>query len=484
MTLHLPAVPGVATDTPRARRRERARLPAYDRASLTPSVVHLGVGGFHRAHQAVYLDELAERGNTDWGIVGVSLRRRAMKDALDAQGGLFTVLQRGPDGDEARVVGSLVRMLFAPAERDRVLRALASTDTKVVTLTVTEQGYTADDDDGATAAMPLLADALAARRASGAGPFTVLSCDNVPGNGDAARLAVLAIAERRDPGLAAWIEREVAFPNSMVDRITPATTDDIRALLRRRYGLHDRWPVVTERFTQWVVEDRFCNGRPPLEEVGVEFVADVAPYERMKKRLLNGGQSALGYVGALLGCDDTASAMADPVLRRYVQALLRDEIAPLVAPVPGIDLDDYRRTLLERLANPAISDGLDRLCRRGSAKVPAHLLPSIAEARRAGRPHELLTLATAAWLRYLRGVDLDGRPIAIADPRSRELQAIAAASGDDPRRLMALEPLFGWLGEDPMLVRSVARALEAIDREGLRATIARYLRFAPQSADR
>jgi fructuronate reductase/mannitol 2-dehydrogenase len=453
----------------------RVRVPTYDRSSLVAAIVHLGVGNFHRAHQAVYLDELAERGLTEeCGVVGVALRRRAMKDALDAQDGLFTVVERDEEVESARIVGCLTEMLFAPGARVAVVDALARPGTRIATLTVTDEGYRTD---GASppVALELLVDGLDRRRRAGMAPFTVLSCDNVPGNGPTTRAAVVSLAARRDPALAAWIDREGAFPSSMVDRITTATTDATRSLVARTFGVVDRAPVVTEPFSQWVVEDSFCDGRPPLQEVGVELVDNVVPYERMKKRLLNGGQAALGYLGYLLGYRDTAGAMADALLRAYVERVMRDEIAPLVPAVRGVDAESYRRTLLDRLANPRIGDSLARLCRRGSAKVPGHLLPTIREARRAGRPHELLTLAVAAWLRYLRGVDLAGRSIAVTDPRLDELQPLAVLYGDDPGPFITESALFGWLADDPMLIRSVGRALEAFERDGLRATVAAYV---------
>jgi mannitol 2-dehydrogenase len=236
---------------------------------------------------------------------------------------------------------------------------------------------------------------------------------------------------------------------------------------------------VTEPFSQWIIEDRFSHGRPPLEDVGVQFVEDVEPYELMKKRLLNGSHSALGYVGYLLGHRESAAAMADPTVHRYIARLMRDEIAPLLPEVPGIDLADYRATLLERFSNPKVGDQLSRLCGRGSTKVPAYLLPSIVEARTQGRPHELLTLAVAAWVRYLRGVDLDGREIPIKDARLDELQPLAVEGGDDPEPLMAETELFGWLADDPMLVRSVGRALQRLERDGLRPTVQAYIEAEP-----
>jgi mannitol-1-phosphate/altronate dehydrogenase len=467
------------TETTLQAHAPRAAVPTYDRRRLTPGVVHLGVGGFHRAHQALYFDDLAEHDiTTEWGITGVSLRRRAMQDALEPQQGLYTVVERGGRGDRARVVGALRRQLFAPQRSAEVLAALADERTRLVTLTVTGGGYGIDEADAdmtadqrdpgpPTTAAGFLVEGLARRRRAGIAPFTVLSCDNIPDNGAVVRAAVVGRAERRDEILARWIEQRVSFPGSMVDRITPQLADADRRLVAEQFGIDDRWPVITEPFSQWVVEDDFCNERPPLEEVGVEFTDDVTPYRLTKTRLLNAGHCAIGYLGFLAGYRRTDEAMADPVLRAYISRLMEDEIAPLLPPVPGMGLAAYRRTLLGRLANASIGDRLARLCERGSTKMPAYLLPSLIEARRCGQRHELLTLALAAWLRYLRGVDIDGRPIAVVDARAERLGALARSGGGDPRPLLAERAVFGDLGADAELVEAVRGALESLDRLGV-----------------
>jgi fructuronate reductase/mannitol 2-dehydrogenase len=481
----------VLTDRTLPSHAARVAVPTYDRGAVTPAVVHLGVGGFHRAHQAMYFDDLAEHGvSTDWGVTGVSLRHRRMKDALAPQDGLFTVVERGTRGDRARVLGPLRRQLFAPEERERVLAALSDERTRLVTLTVTGSGYNVAPETGEfqadepavaaelshpeqpATAFGYVVEALARRRRAGHAPFTVLSCDNVPRNGAVARSAVVGFARLRDEVLARWIEDRVAFPSSMVDRITPATTPADRALLAREFGVADRWPVVTEPFSQWIVEDAFCNDRPPLEQVGARFVPDVEPYTLAKTRLLNASHSALGYLGHLAGHRLTHEAMADPALHDYLARLMEHEVAPLLPVIPGFDMTAYRHSLLARFANPRIGDQLARLCARGSTKMPAYLLPSLREARRQGRPHELLTLALAAWLRYLRGVDLAGRRIELVDARAPRLQAMAAAGGNDPRPLLSERAVFGDLGDDETLVAALERALERLDREGPHAALA------------
>ncbi len=450
------------------------RVPSYDRTALTPAIVHIGVGGFHRAHQAVYLDELARTGVTGWGEIGVGLRSTTMRDALRPQESLFTVVERGVRGDDARIVGSMTGYLYGPDDPGRVLAVLADERTRVVTLTITGAGYEAEPGRPG-AVFGHLVEALDRRRRAGLPAFTVLSCDNLPDNGAAARAAVRRFAQARDRGLADWIDAHASFPGSMVDRITPQTDDDARRLVAEQFGVRDRSPVITEPFTQWVIEDRFCNGRPPLDRVGVRFVDDVAPYKLMKARLLNAGHSALGYLGCLTGRHRTTSdAMADPVIADYLAALMRDEISALLPEVPGVDLGAYQRTLLERFANPRISDRLSRLCGRGSTKMPAYLLPSLTAARAAGRPTALLTLAVAGWCRYLRGYDLDGNRIDVEDPRKDVLQPLARA-GADPRPLLAQRAIFGELGDDPEFVRSLEWAIRDIEEYGPTAAIARHL---------
>jgi fructuronate reductase/mannitol 2-dehydrogenase len=473
------------------RHSPQVAIPTYDRTGLSPGVVHLSVGAFHRSHQAVYFDELAQRGlGSDWAVTGVGLRRRELKRALHPQDGLYTVVTRSPDGDSARVVGVMTRYLFAPHERSAVLAALADARTHLVTLTITNKGYNIDPETGALgadepdflhdlvhperprSAIGLLVEALRRRWASGLRPFTVLSCDNMPRNGAAARAAVVGMAALRDKGLADWIDACGRFPGSMVDRITPRTTAADLALVEREFGVQDRAPVVAEPFMQWVVEDDFCDGRPPLEEVGVQFVPDVRPYALTKTRLLNASHSALGYLGTLAGCARLDEVMEDEGLATYVRRMMEDEIAPLL-PSVGIDLAEYSGSLRDRFANPVIADRLSRLCRNGSTKVPTNLLPSIREARALGRPRGLLTLAVAAWCRYLRGEDECGRPIEMEDPHADRLRALARLGGDDPRPLLRDRATFGSLGACPDFVEDVEQDLRELATYGARAVTAR-----------
>jgi fructuronate reductase/mannitol 2-dehydrogenase len=468
----------------------RISVPHYDRSALSPAVVHLGVGNFHRAHQAVYFDDLAERGiSTRWGIVGVGLHSGGLKRVLDRQDCLYTVVERDNDQERARVVGVMTRYLLGRDDPGTVLDVLADERTRIASMTITGAGYHLDPATGeldgaapdvlADLANPLrptsvfgyLAEALERRRRRGLPPFTVLSCDNLPDNGAVTRRALVSFAARRDPGLAEWIDEHGAFPGSMVDRITPGTSPAERERIRLDHGVDDRWPVTTEPYTQWVIEDRFCHGRPPLDRVGVQFVDDVGPYKVIKGRLLNGTHCALGYLGTLAGHQVTAEAMSDPLLCRYVTRLMRDEVSPLL-PIPsGFDLPGYRGSVLRRLGNPSIQDRLARLCGRGSTKMPAYLLPSLREALAQGRGHVLLALALAAWLRYLRGVDLHGAAIKVEDANAARLRARARTGGSDPRPLLEMRDIFGDLRDHPHFVATVERLLAALDHQGLRPTM-------------
>ena len=459
----------------------RAAVPAYPRAELRPGVVHLSVGSFHRSHQAVYLDDLAGVGVRDWGLIGVGLRRPAMREALMQQDGLYTVVTRGAAGDDARIIGVMTRYLLAPRERGEVLAALADPGVAVVTLTITAGAYRgprtqARTDHGQAAdALEYLVEALDRRRRRGLAPFTVISCDNVPANGEVARAAVLGHAAGRDARLAEWIAERGAFPSSMVDRITPRTTSEDRARVAREFGIDDRWPVITEPFRQWILEDRFADRRPPLDEVGVQFVGDVAPYALMKTRLLNAGHCALGHVGSLLGYERADEAVADPLVRAFLEKMMDREITPLLPAVPGVDITAYKADLMRRLANAAIGDRLDRLCRAASAKVPAHVLPSIEASRRRGAPAPLLTLAVAAWIRSLRGVDERGGRIALDDPLGGRLRSLASAAGGDPGPLLSERALFSDLGRDPAFRAAVRRTLDTMSRHGVRGALSRAL---------
>lgn len=468
--------------------------PVYDRAAVSIGIVHFGVGGFHRAHQAAYLDALMALGRADtWGICGVGLLPpdEAMHRALVAQDGLYTLMTRAPGGAvSARVIGSLLEHRFAPADPGAVLDRLAAPSTRIVTLTITEGGYGIDPatgrfvaedpaiaHDAANGALPrtvfgyLLA-ALRRRRDAGIAPFAVVSCDNIESNGAVARTSLAAFARLADPGLAEMVEHDVPFPCSMVDRITPATTPADRAELDARFGIADRWPVVCEPFCQWVLEDHFPAGRPELEAVGVQMVDDVAPYEQMKLRLLNAGHQAIAYVGVLAGYRYAHEAVADPLIAAFVSEYLREEAQPSLAPVPDIDLDAYRASLIERFSNAALGDTLERLCAYSSDRIPRFVVPVIAENLAAGRSVRLGAAILASWARFAEGRGEHGEELRIEDTRRDEVMARARARAKDPLAFVRDATLFGDLVEHEAFRAAYHFALDAFSRLGARRALA------------
>ena len=470
----------------------RLPVPTYDRSAVRVGIVHLGVGGFHRAHQAAYVDLLLERGEREWGICGVGVLPgdRRMAEAMAAQDGLYTLVLKHPDGRyEARVVGSLVRYLLAPDDPEAVLEQLADPQVRIVSLTITEGGYgidavtgefVADDPavqaDLAPGAVPatafgLVVEALARRRARGVPPPTIMSCDNIPGNGHVARRSLAAFAELRDPGLAAWVREQVHFPDSMVDRITPVTTDADRADVARRYGVDDAWPVVCEPYAQWVLQDDFGLGRPPLEQVGVQLVDDVEPYELMKLRLLNASHQALCYLGHLAGYRLVHEVCADPLFVRFLAAYMADEGAPTLPPVPGVDLPAYQRQLVERFANPQVRDTVARLCAESSDRITKWLLPVVRSQLALGGPVRLSAAVVAAWARYAEGVDEQGGAIRVVDRLAPRLTAAAVCWPEDPLSFLRQRDLFGDLVDQPRFTAAYLDALDRLHREGARALL-------------
>jgi mannitol 2-dehydrogenase len=467
--------------------------PGYDRGRVTPGVVHFGVGGFHRAHQAAYHDRLMNAGEAlDWGICGVGVMPadRRMKEALDAQDGLYTLVLKHPDGTyEPRVIGAIVEYLYAPDDPDAVIEKLAAPTTRIASLTVTEGGYNIhhvtgefdaeapdvahDLEPGATprTVFGLVTEALRRRRERGLAPFTVMSCDNLPGNGHLSRTVFTAFARLRDPELGGWVEREVRFPSSMVDRITPVTTDADRAELRERFGIDDRWPVVCEPFTQWVLEDAFSLGRPAYEHAGVQVVDDVGPYELMKLRLLNAGHQALGFLAYLAGYRLVHEAARDPLVRAFVRGYMDEEATPTLAPVPGVDVDEYKRTLLERFSNPEVRDTIARLCAESSDRIPKFLLPVLRRQLETGGEIRHCAAVVAAWARYAEGVDEQGEPIDVVDPLRDRLMERARRQREDPDAFIADRDVFGDLVDDERFVAVYRSALSSLHERGARATL-------------
>lgn len=473
-------------------------VPRYDRKKLTSAIVHMSVGGFHRAHQAVYLDDLLARGEADgWGICGVGLLPpdARMRDVLRAQDCLYTVVLRSEAGDVPRVVGSMKEYLLAPDDPDAVIEKMASPDCRIVSLTITEGGYFMHQGTGELLDAPdlvhdlakpsaprssfgLLAEALDRRKKRGLQPFTVQSCDNLQGNGNIARRMILSFLKKRDLALHAWATEKVAFPNAMVDRIVPATKDEHRALVREKFGIADGWPVVCEPWIQWVIEDHFPLGRPAWEKVGAQIVKDVVPYELMKLRLLNASHQAIAYIGMLLGQRFTDEAMKDPDVRRLPKKMMDDEVTHLLPPVPGIDLEKYKASLLERFGNPVLRDQLARLGTEGSARIPKFVLPSILDAlAKGGGSIRALTFVVATWFRYL-AVEKDEKGVALPkdDPMLEELVHRARAGSDDPEPLLKVATLFGdKLPKNPEFVGELRAHLLAIHSMGPRAALLRCL---------
>ena len=381
-------------------------IPAYDRSRLQPRIVHIGVGGFHRAHLALYTHELATAG-ADWGIAGLGLLEQdaAMARALAAQDHLYTLVEKGGGEPVATVVGSIVDYTLAPHDDDAIAVRIASPTTAIVSMTITEAGYAEPTQDqtaaGERTTFDRLVAALASRHAQGVGPLTILSCDNLPGNGTAARRATVSAAARLDDALASWVERECTFPNSMVDRITPMTTDADRSWLRTAVGIDDAWPVVAEPFRQWVIEDAFATGRPRWEDVGALFTDRVHDWELYKLRMLNAAHSCMAYMSALAGITFVDEAMAVPAVRTFLEDLLLREALPTLTPIPGHPREEYVATVLERFGNTGVRDQIARLCVDGSAKFPTFLLPTIISQLEQGGPIARATTALAGWARYL-----------------------------------------------------------------------------------
>lgn len=470
--------------------------PAYAPQALRPGILHIGVGNFHRAHQAVYLDDLLNRGrDLDWAILGAGVRPgdAAMRRALEAQDWLTTVVEMEPGAHRARVTGAMAGFVPVGDDARGIIAALDDPNLRIVSLTVTEGGYCIDPATGAfdpghpeirhDAAHPdapkgvfgAIVAALRRRRDRGLAPFTVMSCDNIPHNGAVTRDAVAGLAALIDPGLASFIRDRVAFPNSMVDRITPATTDRHRALLAERFGIRDQWPVFCEPFRQWVLEDRFPAGRPAWHEVGVTFTRDVAAFELMKIRILNGGHAAIAYPGALLGIHYVHDAMADPQVRGFLDRLEADEIIPCVPPVPGVDLSAYYGLVAGRFSNPEVGDTIPRLAQDGSNRQPKFILPSTRDRLKAGADVAGLALVSALWCRYCTGTDDAGAPITLDDPNAARLTPAAQAAKEDPAAFLALRDIFGDLADAPSFRSHFGTALKGLWRDGTRATLQRYL---------
>jgi len=483
--------------------------PRYDRSRTVPSLVHIGVGGFNRSHLAVYLDDLLnldeDLQNRDeavrWGEFGIGLlpADKPMQAALTEQDHLYGLLLMDGNEQSYRVIGSLAGYLFAPESQQAVLQRLSSPECAIVSMTVTEGGYFIEDSSGRFLAdheeirhdleypqqprtwLGFVAEAANRRMLNGGGPFTLLSCDNLQGNGETARKALLSFADARGTGLRRWMETNIAFPNSMVDRITPRATEENRKAIEETFGVLDLCPVVSEPFRQWVLEDSFAAGRPAWQRVGAQMTTDVAPYEKTKMRLLNGGHSAIGYAADLLGHSTIAEAAADPLLQKLLIEFMA-EVRPTLQQLPGIDLDDYAATVVKRFLNPALRDQVARICSDGCAKMAKFIVPSLVDLLEAGRGSRVLPLVLATWLYYLRGHDENGRVLNISDPALESLGPFLDAGADNATLALSVRSLFGELAfHHPQIVSAVQTALDQLRRQGVRAAVTQTLAKAKNS---
>jgi fructuronate reductase len=470
---------------------DQVRKPTYDVGAIETGIVHLGLGAFHRAHQAVYTDDVLQSGDLRWGIVGASLRAADTRDALQPQDWLYTVAEADQFGERLRVIGSLKDVVVAPENPAVLIAAMCQPSVKIISMTVTEKGYCHDPATGelnevhpdiqhdlANPATPrsapgFIARAIELRRKNNFAPFTVLCCDNLPSNGHTVHKVVSRLGALQNAELGAYIENEIAFPSTMVDRIVPATTDQDRTRIAAALGVKDNWPVMTEAFTQWVVEDRFPSGRP---DWAATFVSDVGPFETMKLRLLNGSHSCIAYLGYLAGHETVAAAMQDADLARFVRRLLDEEAAPTLKVPGGTDVEGYKAALINRFHNPALHHRTWQIAMDGSQKLPQRLLGTARDRLKSGASIDCIALGVAAWMRYVTGTDEKGQPIDVRDPLRDELRKRADTAGLVASQLapalLSIEKIFGNdLAENQGFVSSVTAALDSLITQGASHTL-------------
>jgi mannitol 2-dehydrogenase len=465
-------------------------IPAYDRSKIKTGIVHIGVGGFHRAHEAFYTDQVLERhGVTDWGICGIALldTDRKIFDTLVNQNGLYTLMITESDGTlTARIIGSIVEYLFAPENSEAVLEKMADPHIKIITLTITEGGYNFSAVTGEFQIMEpaiqsdlrnpenpktvfgYITQALKRRKDRGIAGLTIQSCDNIQKNGDILKRMLLAYVKEAEPELIDWIEKQVTFPNCMVDRITPVTRPSDIENLKSVYGIEDAWPVICEPFIQWVIEDNYSNGRPDWKSVGVQFVPDVVPYEKMKIRLLNAGHSLLGFLGSLYGCNTVDETVRIPLFRTFLREFMDHEVTPVLGKIEGIRIDDYKDSLIQRFGNPNIRDQLSRICLESSAKIPKFLLPTLTEQLERGGPIKRGAVVVAAWCRYLELAGTPGYHWEIKDKMGTILHdnAIASVNGD-PLAFLKFETIFNDLALSKRFVNTYLPIIDGIRKYGI-----------------
>ncbi|MDB2606716.1 mannitol dehydrogenase family protein [Zobellia sp.] len=468
---------------------DQVLTPKYDRSKIKTGIVHVGIGGFHRSHEAYYTDQLLHDGPiTDWGICGVALLDfdKKIYNTLKEQDGLYTLIVKELDGSfTKRIIGSITEYLFAPENPIKVIEKMAHADVKIVTLTITEGGYNYNEATGEfDFSNPLiqhdienpsspktifgyLTQALKLRKEKALAGITIQSCDNIQGNGHMIKKMLLNYVQKVEPKLASWIESNISFPNAMVDRITPATSSLDIAMIKETSGIEDAWPVVCEPFKQWVIEDDFISGRPAWETVGAQFVEDVAPYEKMKLTLLNAGHSVLGILGALIGYDTIDQSVHNPAIRTFLNAYMNEEVSPTLGDLEGINLTEYKQSLLERFGNMHIKDQIDRICSESSAKIPIFILPTINAQLKGEGAIEHAAFVIAAWAIYSIGVDEKGGPLNIKDALEKSLKEKAFLAKDNPICFLNMESVFGKLKESKKFVEAYSTAYENIIKLGL-----------------
>jgi len=471
--------------------------PSYDRDSLQSSIVHIGAGGFHRSHQQHYLDRvLSQTGDLSWGICASGIREedRALQQALNSQDCLYTLVERDDERAQARIIGSMTDYVLGHEDVEAYIRKLASPETRIISLTVTGAGYYIDQTtegldlehpdvrhDLANSATPktvfgYLSKALKHRMDNNIPPCTILSCDNFQGNGDISKQTLLAFCDEADPALCKWIKNNVAFPNSMVDRITPLPTDETRAFVEEQFGLEDQCPVMCEPYIQWVVEDTFSSERPALEEVGVQFTSDVAPYEKIKLRVLNASHTLIAYLGFLAGHRYIFEIVRDPLFADYLGHFLNEEVTPHLQPVPGVDLQDYKKTVVRRFANPAIKDEALRICKNGSYKFPKFIFPTVRDQLKAGGSIKAASLSVASWMRFLGQAAENASDVPVDDRIANTLIQKAGEGGDDAEVLLNLREVFGDLSDHVGFRKEVSANLKQLYAKGAVGTVQDYLR--------
>ncbi len=468
--------------------------PSYAQQDLSAGIVHVGVGNFHRAHQSVYLHRLFEQDlDRDWAIIGAGVTQYdvAMRDKLASQDWLTTVVELDPKQLSAQITSSMID--FIEVNPQAVVEVMAKPEIRIVSLTVTEGGYYVDAETGgfdelhadiqADASNPdspktvfgIIIAALLKRKENNIEPFTVMSCDNLPENGQVAKHAVLGLANKIDKTLSLWVAENVAFPNSMVDCITPATAEREIGIVKNTFGIEDNAPVVCEPFHQWVLEDNFPNGRPALEKVGVEFVDDVAPHELMKLRILNGGHASIAYLAGLLDIHYVHDAMNNPLVVGYLDKLEHEEIIPTLAPIPGVSFTDYYSKVVERFSNEAVGDTIPRLCFDGLNRQPKFILPVIEAQLQNNQPIDGLALECALWCRYCFGTTDSGNTIPPNDNQWERLNAQAQLAKTDPLKWLELDDVYGPLARDATFRKSFTKSLSSIWTNGTAIAVQQYL---------